>query len=108
MLNGSNWKETDKLFIQDNGGVMHPDSITDYASKFRKKHNLPHFSPHSLRHTNISLMIANGVDIKTASSRAGHANVSVTGNIYTHQIQSANARAAEKIGSIFSLNKGQG
>ena len=99
--------EKNKLFIKDNGGIMHPDSVTDYASKFRIANDLPHFSPHSLHHTNISLMIANGVDIKTASSRAGHANVSVTGNIYTHQIQSANARAAEKIGSIFNLSKGQ-
>jgi len=54
-------------------------------------------------------MIATGVDIKTVSSRAGHANVTTTGNIYAHEIQSANARAAEKIGDIFSfqMNKKQ-
>ena len=100
-INGSRWIETDKLFIRDNGGIMHPDSITDYTSKLKKAHDLPHFTPHSLRHTNISLMIAAGVDIKTVSARAGHSNVTTTGNIYTHQIQSANARAAEKIGDIF-------
>jgi len=99
--NGDRWIETNKLFIKENGGCMHPDSITDYTSKFYKAHNLPRFSPHSLRHSNISLMIAAGVDIKTVSVRAGHANISTTGNIYTHQIKSANARAAEKIGNIF-------
>jgi hypothetical protein len=102
-LNGDRWVETDKLFIKEDGGVMHPDSITDFTSKFREANDLPHFSPHSLRHTNISLMIAAGVDIKTVSSRAGHANVTTTGNIYTHQIQSANARAAEKLGDILSF-----
>ena len=102
LKNGDRWIETDKIFIRENGGVMHPDSITDFTKKFVKQHNLPNFTPHSLRHTNISLMIANGVDIKTVSSRAGHSNITTTGNIYTHQIQSANAKAAEKIGDILT------
>ncbi|MCL2102286.1 MAG: site-specific integrase, partial [Fibromonadales bacterium] len=56
LLNGDRWIATDKIFIRENGGVMHPDSITDFTKKFAKQHNLPDFSPHSLRHTNISLM----------------------------------------------------
>jgi len=103
LLNGDRWVETDKLLIKENGGTMHPDSITDFTGKFIKEHKLPFFTPHSLRHTNINLMIAAGIDIKTVSSRAGHANVSTTGNIYTHQIQSANARAAEKIRELFTI-----
>ena len=102
LFNGDRWIQTEKLFIAENGGVMHPDSVTDFVYKFTKRNNLPFFTPHSLRHTNISLMIAAGVDIKTVSCRAGHSNISTTGNIYAHQIQSANARAAEKIGNIFN------
>jgi len=102
-LNGHRWIDTNKLFTKENGGIMHPDSITDFTKKFIKANNLPYFTPHSLRHTNISLMIAAGVDIKTVSSRAGHANITTTGNIYTHQIQSANAKAAEKIGNILNF-----
>jgi len=82
---------------------MHPDSVTDYTVKFLDAHSLPYFTPHSLWHTNVSLMIAAEVDIKTVSSRSGHANVTTAGNIYTHQIQSANARAAEKLGEIFAF-----
>ena len=100
VLNGDRWVETDKLFIKENGGVMHPDSITDFTKKFIKANNLKKFSPHSLRHTNISLMIANGIDIKTVSSRAGHASISTTSNIYAHQIKSANVKAGERIGNI--------
>ena len=104
-LNGDRWVKTNKLFIKENGGVMHPSSVSDYAQKLVKRHGLPFFTPHSLRHTNISLMIAAGVDIKTVSSRAGHANITTTANIYTHQIQSANARAADKIGDILGGQK---
>ena len=103
LINGDRWIETDMLFVQESGGVMHPDSVTGYCAKFLEKNNLPYFTPHSLRHSNISLMIAQGVDIKTVSTRAGHARVTTTGDIYAHQIKSANAKAAEKIGNI--LNK---
>ncbi|MCL2168761.1 MAG: site-specific integrase, partial [Defluviitaleaceae bacterium] len=69
---------------------------------FAKKHGLPPITPHSLRHTNISLMIAAGVDIKTVSTRAGHASVTTTLNTYTHQIQSKNAQAAQKLANILT------
>jgi integrase len=46
-------------------------------------------------------MIAEGVDIKTVSSRAGHSTPTITANVYARQIQSANAKAAEKIGNVF-------
>jgi site-specific recombinase XerD len=45
-------------------------------------------------------MIAAGVDLRTVSGRAGHASMTTTSNIYAHQIQSADARTAEKIGNI--------
>ena len=106
LLNGDQWTDTDKLFIKENGGVMHPDSVTDFTKKLLKKYNLPHFSPHSLRHTNISLMIAACVDLKTAASRAGHANINMISAVYAHQIQSANAKAAEKLNCILNIKKG--
>ena len=88
---------------------MHPDSVTDYVKKFRNKYNICHFSPHSLRHTNISHMIEQGVDIKTVSSRVGHADVMTTLRIYAHQIKSADTKAMEKIGNVFGspLKEGQ-
>lgn len=73
---------------------MHPDSITDWVSKFILRHNLPKFSPHSLRHSNASLLIANGVSIPIVSKRLGHANVTTTTKIYAHAIQSADEKAA--------------
>ena len=50
-------------------------------------------------------MIANGTDIKTVSKRLGHANVTTTGNIYTHAIKSADELAADKLTDIFSKKK---
>ena len=74
---------------------MHPDSITSWTEGFVKRHDLPKFSPHSLRHTNASLLIANGVNIPTVSKRLGHSTVATTTKIYSHAIQSADEKAAD-------------
>lgn len=55
---------------------------------------------HSLRHTNASLMIACGADIRTVSNRLGHAQTSTTLNLYTHALNSKDIEAAEKLDSI--------
>lgn len=85
----------DRLFIKDDSTPMNPDSLTSWTDKFIKKYNLPKFSPHSLRHTNASLLIANGVNIPTVSKRLGHANVNTTTKIYSHAIQSADEKASD-------------
>lgn len=42
------------------------------------------YSPHSLRHTFVSMLLAKGVDIKVVSELIGHEKVSTTYNIYAH------------------------
>ncbi|MDD2533315.1 MAG: tyrosine-type recombinase/integrase [Eubacteriales bacterium] len=50
---------------------------------------------HSLSHTNATLQVAGGVDIRTVSKRLGHAQTSTTMYIYSHAIQSADDAAAD-------------
>ncbi|MBQ6830673.1 MAG: tyrosine-type recombinase/integrase, partial [Clostridia bacterium] len=67
---------------------------------FIKRHDLPPIHLHSLRHTNATLLIASGADLRTVSKRLGHSNMTTTGNIYTHAIQAADERAATLLGDI--------
>ena len=76
---------------------MNPDSLTDWVKKFVRRHDLPHFSPHSLRHTHASLLIAGGMNIPTVSRRLGHSSVATTTKVYVHAIQSADEIAADLI-----------
>ena len=46
---GDMWQHTNKVFTQENGLAIHPDSITGWVAKFRESNNLPYFTPHSLR-----------------------------------------------------------
>ncbi len=87
--------DNDRLFIKDDTTPMSPDSITQWIAGFVERNQLAKFSPHSLRHTNASLLIANGVNIPTVSKRLGHSSVSTTTKIYSHAIQSADEIASD-------------
>ena len=64
---------------------MTPTTFTWRFKLILKKNDLPYnLNVHSLRHTNASLLIANGTDVATVSSLLGHVQVSTTLDIYTH------------------------
>ena len=99
---GDQWQEHDRLFTQWNGEPIHPDTVTSWFSGFVKKNNLPPETVHSLRHTNATLLIAAGTNLRTVSARLGHSQTSTTANIYAHAIQSADAAAAETLNDILN------
>lgn len=100
---GSDWQETDRLFTQWNGLPIYPDTVSKWFSQFIIRKGFPHVTLHSLRHTNASLMIAEGVDICTVSKRLGHSNTSTTLNIYTHAMSSRDIEAAEKLDLVLNI-----
>lgn len=89
------------LFTNDKGLPLHPSTIYHWIKPYLVEHGYPDMTIHGLRHTNISLMLAQGVDLVTASHRAGHAKPSTTANIYAHFIKKPDKAAAEKINDIF-------
>lgn len=74
----------ERLFIKEDSTPMNPDSLTDWTSKFVKRNKLPHFTPHSLRHTHATLLIAEGVSVSAVSRRLGHSSIATTSRIYVH------------------------
>ena len=103
---GDQWQETDRLFTMWNGTPMHPDTISSWFRDFIKRHpELPQIHLHSLRHTNATLLIAAGTNVRTVSRRLGHSQTSTTMDIYSHAIQSADAAAAEVLGDLLDPMK---
>jgi len=106
---GDQWKgEKDRLFIQWNGKPINPDTINFWLSRFIKKHDLPHFTPHSCRHTFASLQLAAGVDIRTLQARTGHAQASTLVNIYSHVIREAAEAASEALDDMMTPERARG
>ncbi|NLB35884.1 MAG: tyrosine-type recombinase/integrase [Clostridiales bacterium] len=92
---GDYWKDKDgRVFTGEDGAPVHPDALTKWFTKFRKRYGFPRVTLHSLRHTYASIMIASGTPLVVVSKRLGHAQVSTTNNIYSHIIRSADEKAA--------------
>ena len=104
---GDRWEEHDKLFTNDFGAPIHPDTITGWFRRFIERNDLPKITIHSLRHTNATLLINSGIPITTISARLGHANPSTTTKIYTHAIKAADAAAADALDNIFTKPRTQ-
>ena len=77
---------------------MTPNSFTWRMKLILKKNGLPEkLNVHSLRHTNASLLIANGTDVATVAGLLGHSQPSTTLDIYTHITDDMRLTAAANI-----------
>ena len=81
---GSKWQNSKRIFTTEYGADMHPDTPSQILEKIIKKHHLKRITFHGLRHTCISLQISSGIQTQIISKRAGHSNVTVTHNTYSH------------------------
>ena len=96
--------EDDYLFRQLNGKPMNPCTFTYRFKLILKANNLPlDLNVHSLRHTNASLLIAQGVDVRTVASLLGHAQASTTLDIYAHAFDKNKREAQQKLGKVIGL-----
>ena len=77
---------------------MTPSSFTWRFKLILKKNGLPEkLNVHSLRHSNASLLIANGTDVATVASLLGHSQPSTTLDIYTHAFDKNKKAASETL-----------
>ena len=94
MFYGSEWIDSGYVFTRDNGEMLRPDAVNGWINRFCERHDLPHFHPHTLRHSFASIMIGAGYDVATVAGNLGHATPATTEKIYTHSIMKNRRRAA--------------
>lgn len=89
---------------------QHPDARitlehtnTAYVAfqRMRDVIGIPEFTSHWLRHNYISMCWENGIDVYATARFAGHANVKVTMDVYTHLSQLAERANADKVRNMF-------
>ena len=79
---------------------MNPQTPTKQFDHFLKRHGIRHLKFHGLRHTSATMLLANGCDIKTVSTRLGHSDIETT-NIYVHSLKESDQLAAKTFDTIF-------
>lgn len=102
---GDLWNDTGYVFTRNNGEPIIPHHVTRWLGQFSQRHGLPHIHPHMFRHSAASIMIAEGVDIVTVSKMLGHANTSMTTDIYSHMIEESSRRATQCIADVMLRHK---
>lgn len=91
---GKKWQGTDRIFTSKEGNYMHPSTCDHIMRKIVKKYNLVPICFHELRHTSASILINKGINPKAVSQRLGHADTSITMEIYTHTFDTSKKDSA--------------
>ncbi len=85
-------------FTSRDGQLRDPLYVSTSFREFMAQLDLPKVTFHGLRHTHISHLLEDGHPIKTVSSRAGHATVSITLDIYAHVLPDSQEKLAAAYG----------
>ncbi|MGQ4818493.1 tyrosine-type recombinase/integrase, partial [Enterococcus faecium] len=77
-------KDSEYVFTMEDARLMKPQYVTHRLSKLIKKNGLKKIRFHDLRHSNASIMLDSGQNMKSIQEWLGHASYSTTANLYTH------------------------
>ena len=95
----------DRVFANDIGGPLRPNSVGQAFRRLASAHGLPEIRLHDLVHTHATHLLAAGVNVKVVSERLGHASVSFTLDTYAHVMPGQQADAAAAAAAL--LRKSQ-
>lgn len=98
---GKSWATTDLVFTWEDGTGYSKDSLGYYFSKITEKAGLGHWRPNETRHTGVSIMSNNGVQIQDISDMVGHKSTHVTETVYRHVIAPSVKGSASVMDDIF-------
>jgi len=86
----------DMVFIGEKGGFYGEKVLYTQFKKLAKKIGLPDkIHIHGLRHTTASLLINGGVSAKAVSDQLGHANTTITNDLYAHIFASSKVKSMQ-------------
>lgn len=88
------------IITQSNGYPVHGSTIRKHIKKAFNFCGIPYVTVHGLRHTYASLLIANGMDIRTTASQLGHSTPSLLLNVYANPQDKAKKQASNMIEQI--------
>ncbi len=87
----------DLIFVGRSGAPIDQKTVNTHLKKILVKAGLPPLSFHKLRHTVATLMVAQGVNLHTVKQQLGHSQISLTANLYAHEVESTQRKAVEEL-----------
>lgn len=102
------WEQHDLIFTTHAGHPLDPEQLVRAFHALREKAGLPRLRFHDLRHTNATLLLQLGTNLKVVSERLGHANIQMTANTYSHVSLDWQRQAAETFDTMIKTGTGEG
>ena len=91
------------VFTSANGNYKDRSGLNTSLRRFLKGSNLEFLTLHCLRHSNATLLLNAGVDIKVVSEHLGHSDIGVTADIYADVLDATRRKTADILD--FKLNQ---
>jgi len=107
LAGGDAWTDSGLAFTRPDGSPLRPEYVTRHFQKLGAQLGLPAIRLHDLRHTNASLSLTAGVDMKVVSERLGHSQLAITADLYTHVSRGLGRAAADQIAAVLTSPSGE-
>ncbi len=86
------------------GGFLDPTNLYRWWGDYRATIGFDGLRLHELRHTQATMLLGAGTDVKTVQTRLGHASASLTLDVYGHAIPANDKAAADFMGAVMGVH----
>lgn len=100
---GKDFNKGNYIFINNDGRIIKPQSWDSYFKRTLERCHLKDMRIHDLRHTNASILLSLGINMKLVSYNLGHSNIKTTLDIYEHVDGTLDKSAARKIDKAIEI-----
>jgi len=97
---GEVWQESGLMFTTEIGTPFDPRNLNRAFEKVCERAGLGHWTPHELRHSATSLMLAAGVPLKVVSDLLGYSTIRMTADVYAHTQIPERQEAADAMAGV--------
>ena len=99
---GSKFQHPEMVFTSDTGNYKDRSCLNTSLKRFLKGTGFEYLTLHKLRHTNATLLLNNGIDLKIVSEHLGHSDIQITAGTYTAVLDSSRIKTANLMEQILT------
>lgn len=97
----NNLSRDDLPLMIDPDTKLYNATVNEKLYKILDKLNIPRVSYHKLRHTYVSVMLSNGIQMNYIAKQVGHSNTNMINKVYGHLQKEIEEREASRTNAIF-------
>ncbi|WP_438478995.1 site-specific integrase [Streptomyces asiaticus] len=97
---GKSWTDTGKVFTQEDGTWLHPETVSEAFRRIVAQADLPPINLRDLRHGAAALVKAGGGDLHDAKVKLRHSTIVLTSDTYMALFEEAEDELTEKAAAV--------